>query len=45
MGKFTKKPPTRADLPHLMESVPQEHKDHVKDLCMKMMQHQAYGRP
>ncbi|KAM7353523.1 aurora kinase B-like [Cochliomyia hominivorax] len=39
------KPPGRADLPHLMKNVPDEHQEYVKNVCMKMMQHEAYGQP
>lgn len=45
MHKTKSKPPGRADLPKLMKDVPEEHHDYVKNLCMKMMQHQAYGQP
>lgn len=43
--KVAKKPPTRADLPRLMENVPPEHKGFVKEMTLKMMSHQAYGQP
>lgn len=39
------KPPKRADLPELIKDVPEVHKEYVKILCKKMMQHQAYGQP
>ncbi|XP_073822374.1 aurora kinase B [Musca autumnalis] len=45
MQKHGKKPPNRHDLPNLLEKVPDEHKDYVKDICLKMLQHQAYGQP
>lgn len=38
-------PPTKKDLPKLMKDVPEEHKEYVKNLCAKMMDHPAYGRP
>lgn len=40
-----KKPPNRNDLPRLVEHVPEEHKDYVKELSLKMLQHPAYGQP
>lgn len=39
------KPPSRHALPQLMEHVPEDHQDYVKNLCKKMMQHPAYGQP
>ena len=39
------KPPKRTDLPELIKDVPEDHKEYVKNLCKKMMQHPAYGQP
>jgi len=36
---------TRNHLPALMSNVPEEHQEPIKQMCLKMMSHDAYGRP
>ncbi|XP_043662094.1 aurora kinase B [Drosophila teissieri] len=35
----------RTHLPHLMAKVPEEHQEPIKNMCLKMMSHDAYGQP
>jgi len=35
----------RNHLPHLLTKVPEEHQEPIKNMCLKMMSHDAYGQP
>ncbi|EDV98926.1 aurora kinase B [Drosophila grimshawi] len=45
MSQFRTKHATRTHLPHLMSNVPDEHQEPIKKMCLKMMSHDAYGKP
>ncbi|ALC38687.1 ial [Drosophila busckii] len=45
MAHLAKKHANRHDLPELLKDVPEEHQEPVKQMCLKMMSHDAYGKP
>lgn len=45
MSKIKVKLPNRHDIPELIKDCPDEYKDDVKNMALKMMQHPAYGQP
>lgn len=45
MTQMRTKHANRTHLPHLMSNVPEEHQEPVKQMCLKMMSHDAYGKP
>lgn len=45
MAHVRTKHATRNHLPNLMSNVPEEHQEPIKQMCLKMMSHDAYGKP
>lgn len=45
MSQARTKHANRTHLPHLLSNVPEDYQEPVNKMCLKMMSHDAYGRP